>query len=139
MWNPLDATKHGFAASKSIIDSFFFDKWSQITSSSQKVKRGRRNRQSNHDDVRKLCESLILSTIDTQPQKHPGVDQVESLTTNQYCSGCVRISSPKISSTRPRYARDSVVTETIHTPNDDERRSPCTSFHERRREDENNQ
>jgi G-patch domain len=36
-WNPLDATEYGFAASKSMIDSFFFDEWSQINSSSQKV------------------------------------------------------------------------------------------------------
>jgi hypothetical protein len=51
-WNPHDATEHGCAASNSIIYSFFFDEWSQITSSNQKVGRGRRNRQSNHDDVR---------------------------------------------------------------------------------------
>ncbi|KAG7373747.1 GC-rich sequence DNA-binding factor-like protein [Nitzschia inconspicua] len=51
-WNPLDGSKDGFATSKSIIDSFF--DWSLET---------KRTDQSNRNNLRFLCESLIVNQL----------------------------------------------------------------------------
>jgi hypothetical protein len=117
-WNPLDATEHGFAASKSIIDSFFFDELSQITNSSQKVGRGRRNRQSNHDDVRYLCESLICQMLipklknTLESTKWNPLTQTDiALDVYEYLhQKCLHFDQDK----------DSVVADTIHNLNDDD-------------------
>ncbi|KAG7349995.1 GC-rich sequence DNA-binding factor-like protein [Nitzschia inconspicua] len=51
-WNPLDGSKDGFATSKSIIDSFF--EWSLET---------KRTNQTNRNNLRFLCESLIVNQL----------------------------------------------------------------------------
>jgi tuftelin-interacting protein 11 len=53
-WNPLDGSKQGFASSKNVLDSFF--EWSSLPHQ-------KRSGQASNQDVRLLCESLVLNQL----------------------------------------------------------------------------